>query len=1374
MAHGEGKPVPATLVLAGTSQPPSLGGVTAKNKNIKHEQKAVNPRRFSIYIRLLFSASPTWLDYVLIAIGVIFAAVAGTPFPLMAILFGELVDQLNGATCAAEGKTSNDPTRYTSQVHSRILMMVYIASGAFVAIYVYTLTWGIISQRLAQRLRRQYFAALLRQPPSYIETHTNAGEVSSRLHGDITAVQAGTAEKAGIFIATISFCITAFTVGFLKQSRLAGMLFSMVPCFLLSSLLGSRYARKYSLRIASSMSTASSLASECITNISVVHAFGAGSRLEARFAELASSARQAGIQKSYISGIQTGLLYFVAYSGNAIAFWQGSRFIADSVSAPRNGTTMGDVYTVILVLVDASVLIGNLAPMLPIFSAAAAAFERLNKEIEALSAIDATSNLGRKLSEGKHSDPLSIDFDNVSFAYPSRATQPVLRNVSLNFPAAKYTAIVGLSGSGKSTIASLVTRLHDPQEGTIRVNGDDICQLNVKSLRSQIGFVQQEPSLLNTTILGNIAFGLVNSPKPEHNHLKPFLTWSYLAKLAKIAKEGHGFANATNLDPEALEIIKLVHDAAVQADAADFIEKLEDGYSTMTGPAGRLISGGQRQRIALAQALIRDPSVLLLDEATASVDSATERRIQGAIEQVARGRTVISIAHRLSTIRNADNIIVMDAGKVVEQGSYAELMSIEDGAFTRMASLQTRRTTDRDDIGSISGTTLDSSTLEDPILSSQKHEQKDVSVTDTESKVKAESEVDEKHVQSAAGPAPLDTKRSIGFILKKTGRIIRPSLIYFVFAIIAAFIVGATFSSSGVILGHVVGTISPCASTVDRIRSLGAFFAGMIFMLGSIEFFANFFSWSLFGLVAERLLYIVRVGSFRSLMEQGISWHQAQSPAKLLSIITKDTAAIGGFSGSTVSTILSILTNFVIAIVLSHIIAWKIAVVCLAAVPIMLGSGIMQLKMTARYQRRQAGAFDDATALAVETVQTISTVAALSLEEQILESFNLMLREPQKVIVKAAAFTNIWLAMHHSVGTFVYCLSYWWGTRLITRGEYSQTQFFIIQIAMLTSAKLWGTMFSLAPEFARAGLAASHVLNTIALGSGRELNRADLQSLEPAQERKRLEGTALDVEKGPDAKAPQPPHGRNPGMQITFSKVCFAYSNRPGIPVLNDISFTIQPGQFCGLVGPSGAGKSTILGLVQRLHSPTTGTVFLNGQDVCDLPPSFRDTIAVVPQDPTLFNASIRFNVALGAVPNTEATDAEIEEACRLANIHDTIVSLPDGYDTDCGPSGQSLSGGQRQRLAIARALVRRPQLLLLDESTSALDAVSEAALQEGLRRVSRGTTVLAITHRINTVQLADVILVVEGGCIVDSGKHNELMERRESYRINAMQQMLQ
>jgi ABC-type multidrug transport system fused ATPase/permease subunit len=333
------------------------------------------------------------------------------------------------------------------------------------------------------------------------------------------------------------------------------------------------------------------------------------------------------------------------------------------------------------------------------------------------------------------------------------------------------------------------------------------------------------------------------------------------------------------------------------------------------------------------------------------------------------------------------------------------------------------------------------------------------------------------------------------------------------------------------------------------------------------------------------------------------------------------------------------------------------------------------------------------------------------------------------------------------------------------KGEYTQKDFLIILVAMLTSAQLWSGMFSLAPEFSRARLALSRVMTVVNMGSSTHAGK-------PGQDPSKT-GRDIEASGGEKSLSPADNHSRG-GAKVTFKGVSFAYPSRPDATILDNVSFTLSPNQFCGLVGPSGAGKSTIMNLVQRLYEPTSGSVLIDDNDISKLPASFRDTIALVPQDPALFDGSVRFNVGLGAPPGHEATDDEIKEACRLANIHDVIAALPDGYDTECGPSASRLSGGQRQRLAIARALVRRPRLLLLDESTSALDAASEAALQEGLERASRGTTVLAITHRLHTVQKADIIFIVENGQIIDSGRHSQLMERRESYRLNAMQQMLQ
>lgn len=1351
---------------------------------------------------VLTAASPTWIDYALLAGGFLCAAGAGVPFPLMGVLFGELIDDFNSATCAAAAQV--DAFAYQEAINDKVVQTAWIGAIALVLIYGHLTCWNMVSQRLAQRLRAQYVASLLRQPPGFFDVVGDAasGRVSGRLQGDITAVQAGTSEKVGNIITTVSFFVTVLVLAFMRQPALAGMLLAAtLPALLLSGHIGGHYISKFVGISTTASAAAASIASEALEHVEVVQSFGAAPRLVASFAGHMARARDASVSKAAFAAVQTGALYFVSYCANALAFWQGSILIAAVFEGTsNNNASVGSIYSIVFLLVDACVMLGGIAPSMPFLSAAVAAYSRLKEDMDAPSAIDATSSGGRQLEPSPSSRGRTIALRNVSFEYASRPGQPALSNVNLELQRGTYTAVVGLSGSGKSTFASLLARLHDPTEGTVELDGHDMRELNVRSLRSTLGVVHQDCQLLDRSILENIALGLVNSPRPQHHPLKPFLAHSHLARLAKAAAESRASgttdldaaASAANLGPELAEIARLVRDAAEQADAAEFVSRLDRGYGTPAGIGGASLSGGQRQRVALARALIRDPDVLLLDEATASLDSASERRIMDRLDATYQAtppdqrRTVIAIAHRLSTIRNADRIVVMQAGRVIEEGTYDELMARgpDPSEFARMVKLQTGH----GDAGSHAGGSDDEDN-EKKGFSSNAIRQDNGSDAPTLASLPRNSSS-----SSSSPPSPVpaldqqtpvgdenngDTTHSGTPVFKGLFYLIRPNLGWFVLALIAAFIVGSTFSAQGVIFGFTVGELNPCAegATGDSLRGVGRLFGGLFFMLACVELLANFLTWWGFGIVAERLLYHLRVLVLRALLDRDIlTFHQAegQSPAGLLSIITADAASVGAFSGSTFGTVFGVIVNMVVAVVLSLCFAWKIALVCMVTVPVLLGAGFMQLRMLARYEERHRGAFATATTLATEAIQSIRTVAVLSLEDEYMAEYQRLVRGPKKQAVRNAVSTNIWLAISYSCGIFVNALAYWWGSQLIMKGEYTQTDFLIILVAMLTSAQLWSSMFALAPEFSRARLALGRVMDAI-----------DKQAIMDVSKKngRRDDDFEASVESKAVATAPQPSTGGEGGngASVTFTNVSFAYPSRPEKTILDNISFTLPPNKFCGLVGPSGAGKSTIMALAQRLYHPTSGTIAIDGADIAAYSDanSFRSSIAIVPQVPALFDGTIRFNVSLGAAPGAPPpTDAEVEAACRAANIHDDIVGFPDGYDTECGSgaggAGARLSGGQRQRVAIARALVRRPRLLLLDESTSALDARSEAVLQEGLDRAAKGTTVLAITHRLRTVQKADVILVVEGGRVVDRGAHAELMERRESYRVNAMQQMLQ
>ena len=246
------------------------------------------------------------------------------------------------------------------------------------------------------------------------------------------------------------------------------------------------------------------------------------------------------------------------------------------------------------------------------------------------------------------------------------------------------------------------------------------------------------------------------------------------------------------------------------------------------------------------------------------------------------------------------------------------------------------------------------------------------------------------------------------------------------------------------------------------------------------------------------------------------------------------------------------------------------------------------------------------------------------------------------------------------------------------------------------------------------------------------------------------------------------------GSSLVMRGVHFNYPGKPETIILHGLNMIIPSGHFCAIVGPCGAGKSTVISLLEKFYLPTSGTIKVDGRDIANIDSvSYRANISLVPQDNTLFDDTVRFNIALGAHPDHEPTDAEIEEAARSANIHDLISSLPKDYNTRCGANGDQFSGGQRQRICLARALVRKPRLLLLDEPTSALDAESETIFQETLESIRGKMTIVAVAHRLHTIQKADKIFMVDKKRCVDEGTHEELISRNILYRGYAVHQAL-
>lgn len=453
-----------------------------------------------------------------------------------------------------------------------------------------------------------------------------SGEITTRITADTNLVQDGISEKVGLSLNAMATFVTAFVIGFIKSWKLTLILSSTVVAIVVIMGSGSSFIVKYSKQSLASYAEGGTIAEEVISSIRNATAFGTQDKLARQYDTHLGNAEKYGFKTKRILAIMLGFMFLIIYLNYGLAFWMGSRFYVD------NEIGLSQILTILLSIMIGAFALGNVAPNVQAFTTAMSAAVKIFNTIDRVSPLDPTSDAGKKL---EHVDG-TIELRNIRHIYPSRPEVVVMDGVSLVIPAGKKTALVGASGSGKSTIVGLVERFYDPVGGQVFLDGHDVSTLNLRWLRQQISLVSQEPTLFGTTIYKNIEHGLIGT-KFEHES-------------EERKKE-------------------FVIEAAKQANAHDFVSALPEGYETNVGERGFLLSGGQKQRIAIARAIVSDPKILLLDEATSALDTKSEGVVQAALEVAAAGRTTITIAHRLSTIKDADNIVVMTQGRIVEQGS---------------------------------------------------------------------------------------------------------------------------------------------------------------------------------------------------------------------------------------------------------------------------------------------------------------------------------------------------------------------------------------------------------------------------------------------------------------------------------------------------------------------------------------------------------------------------------------------------------------------------------------------------------------------------------------------------------------------------------
>ncbi|KAI3793977.1 hypothetical protein L1987_36601 [Smallanthus sonchifolius] len=1200
-------------------------------------------------------------DMFLMALGVLGAVGDGISMPTMLLITSTIMNNIGDSS-------SFSMDVFTDKINENAVNLCYMAIGIWVACFLEGYCWARTAERQASRLRSTYLKAVLRQEVAYFDLNvTSTAEIITSVSSDSLVIQEVISEKVPMFLMNMSIFGGAYIVAFILLWRLAIVGLPFIIILVIPGLIYGRVLMNLSRKIREEYNKAGTVAEQAISSVRTVYSFVGENKTLSEYS--------AALEGTVKLGLKQGLAKGVAIGSNGIVFavwsflsWYGSRLVM------YHGASGGTVFAVGAAIAIGGLSLGSGLSNVKYFSDAMAASERIREIIIRVPEIDSDNMEGEILQEVSG----RVEFKNVKFAYPSRPESLVFKDFNLKVPAGRTVALVGGSGSGKSTVIALLQRFYDPQGGEIYVDGVSIDKLQLKWVRSQMGLVSQEPALFATTIKENILFGKEDATMEE------------------------------------------VIEAAKASNAHNFISQLPQGYDTQVGERGVQMSGGQKQRIAIARAIIKSPRILLLDEATSALDTESERVVQEALDQAAVGRTTIVIAHRLSTIRNADVIVVVQDGQVVESGSHDDLIQHENGFYTSLVRLQETKGKDEPQNPNYpTGPSSVTSTFDVHNTSSRR--QSMVSRSSSSSSVNrggGENITSSRVNQEFPVPS---FKRLLALNIPEWKEALMGS--------VSAILFGAIQPLYAFALGSMISVYF--LPDHDEIKRRTMIYALCFVGLAVFSLVINIIQHYNFAAMGEYLTKRVRERMLSKILTFEIGWfdRDENSSGAICSRLAKDANVVRSLVGDRSALLIQTISAVLIACTMGLVIAWRLALVMIAVQPIIIVCFYCKRVLLKNMSQKAMKSQEESSKLAAEAVSNLRTVTAFSSQTRILKMLQETQKAPIRESIKQAWYAGFGLGFSQSLMACTWALDFWYGGKLISEGHLGSKALFQTFMILVSTGRV----------IADAGT----MTNDLAKGSDA------VQSVFAVLDRYTL------IE-------PEDPDGKQPDIitgHVEIRDVDFAYPARPDVMIFKQFSINIEAGKSTALVGQSGSGKSTIIGLIERFYDPIKGLVKIDGRDIKSYHlRTLRKYIALVSQEPALFAGTIRENITYGA--SEEVSESEMIEAAKAANAHDFITALKDGYDTWCGDRGMQLSGGQKQRVAIARAILKNPVVLLLDEATSALDSQSEKVVQEALERMMVGRTSVVVAHRLSTIQSCDTIAVLEKGKVVEKGNHGSLLAK--------------